>query len=261
MKTTRKKSWKTRLETGKYTKTYVLDFSPTNNFYFFFCFSSMFRNRKTKERKLNSRVQDCSFPFQISTQIIKIRWLKNEKLHASFISFLVSFFSVLDCQWSIFRIRFLSVSSSYQAGGFCVGRSDIIEVLLDCDAYFFSFVVWHLSSKKNVTALKKRSGGREGGEEEEARIKGKTRQEKWLIDNWQLSIFFSAPVCSCQPVVNCSAHFLGKSRSRACFFFRCRHLTNNTLTTTAGTSERERNFIDIFRLLLSRECWLCDMHQ
>lgn len=63
------------------------------------------RNRKSEiEKNSTLGFKIVHFLFQISTQIIKIRWLKNEKLYASHLSF----FSVrfLVCQWSIFSVRF-----------------------------------------------------------------------------------------------------------------------------------------------------------
>lgn len=70
IKTTKKRSWKTRLETGKYTKTYVLDFSPTNNFYFFFashhpCFET--GKRKKENSTLGFKIAHFLFRYLLKS--------------------------------------------------------------------------------------------------------------------------------------------------------------------------------------------------
>lgn len=151
-------------------------------------------------------------------------------------------------------IRFLFVGDRFLecamiARGLC-GWSDIIEVLLDCDACFFVVgcrccVTFVLEMLKHF--LKRRKKGR----------KRKT--------HWQLTIIDFSLVCFNQPVVNCLALpscVNSRATKRAQFF---QHLTNNTLTAERRWRWRT-NFIDIqlwfffffFEALLS---WVRDMHQ
>lgn len=102
-------------------------------------------------------------------------------------------------------------------------ESDIIEVLLDCDAYFFfRFLVddddvQHLSSKCSIF---KDSRGEEGWRNER-----KTENKTTKMAHWQLTIidFSLLPAC-CQ----LSSRFFP-------------HLTNITLTTRARAGKRTKN--------------------
>lgn len=151
---------------------------------------------------------------------------------------------------------FLSVFEALKA---CVGRSDIIEVLLDCDAYF-SFPLLCDICPRNTHALEwsmdlseVKLGWRE------------TRREKCLIDNWQLSIFFLVlfPSSIAQSPFSCSLFTPGRLLSVVGLWTHKRdlfcHLTNNTLKTTR---EKKRNelYRYFFRSLLSCEsvgCAIC----
>lgn len=104
----------------------------------------MFWNRKkNRERKTQlSGIEDCSFPFQISTQIIKKSRKMIEKWRKVFFSF-SSCLSVIDFQRT-FSLRLSNFLAFEYVLGLRKGEgereSDIIEALLDCDAaYFFAF--------------------------------------------------------------------------------------------------------------------------
>lgn len=150
--------------------------------YFFFC---CFRNRKKEwmeKEKLNSPGSRLLISFSDSYSNHKNRddW-KMENL----LRFLSLFLFPFSCLPPIDFINscFASFSKSRE--------SDIIEVLLDCDAYVFLSLLCtlpkrQLSSKCSNFYFSKHS-------EEEGK-----RAENWLTDNWQLSISAST---SAQPVV------------------------------------------------------------
>lgn len=141
------------------------------------------RNRKSEiEKNSTLGFKIVHFLFQISTQIIKIRWLKNEKLYASHLSF--------------FRFAFLFVSDRFSAYASqwilkCVGgRSDIIEVLLDCVAYFCLRCCWTAFVLESL-AFK-------------APTKGEKQDEKngsLTIDNYRFSTFSSFAPASLLSIV------------------------------------------------------------
>lgn len=136
-------------------------------------------------------------------------------------------------------IRFLFVGDRFSeyatiVRGLC-GWSDIIEVLLDCDACFFSSTMLLLCDicPRNAEAFFKAV---------EKGRKRKTRREKWLIDNWQLSIFpcLLLPAC-CQLFGFAFLCELASDRASAIFpAFNKQHINSQRRRWRWRT-----NFIDI----------------
>lgn len=172
-----------RFETGTYTKTYGMDF-PRSCFFFVFFFCC-FRNRKKEwmeKEKLNSPGSRLLISFSDSYSNHKNRddW-KMENL----LRFLSLFLFPFSCLPPIDFINscFASFSKSRE--------SDIIEVLLDCDAYVFLSLLCTLPKRQLSSKCSNFYFSKHNEEE------GK-RAENWLTDNWQLSISAST---SAQPVV------------------------------------------------------------
>lgn len=146
--------------------------------------SCCFRNRKKEwMEKENStlRVQDCSFPFQIATQIIKIEMIEKWKTCFALPAFFVFLFAA-DRFYIFFSPPFRSrvwVERKWHNWGI-IGLRCLRFLSLLCTLRSGSCP----RSAQTFIFLNRR--------------REKKRAENWLTDNWQLSISAST---SAQPVV------------------------------------------------------------
>lgn len=182
-----------RGETGKYTKTYDFDLTSLRLLPRFIIRKRL-RNRKKKNGKKNSKLSGASriahfllsTPREISEQIIKNEMIEKWKrktfpppppLLGSKRRRLVV------CR----RIDFLVYVCSPLGGMSPLPKwmeSDIIEVLLDCDAYFVAFTSLFSPSPRWWSERQRR------------------RAAHWQSTIIDFSLLLRSSTCSCQPVVN-----------------------------------------------------------